>query len=67
MIGTYYRLHTGSADELTVTDQDIDAYLNALNTCLPDVTIRREDIVAVHAGILPLSAATRTGSRTGPT
>lgn len=53
MAGTYYRSHRGPADSLTVTDEDINAYLDALNACLPDVRITREDILAVHAGILP--------------
>lgn len=53
MAGTYYRAHQGSADGLAVTDDDIAAYLDALNTCLPDVRITRDDILAVHAGILP--------------
>jgi len=53
MAGTYYRSHTGSPDGMNVTDDDITAYLDALNTCLPDVRITRADILAVHAGILP--------------
>lgn len=53
MAGTYYRAHQGTADKLHMTDDDISAYLDALNTCLPDVRITRDDILAVHAGILP--------------
>ena len=53
MAGTYYRAHTGSPDNLSVTDADITAYLEDLNSCLPGVTISPDDILAVHAGIVP--------------
>lgn len=53
MAGTYYREHAGSPDGLQVTDPDIASYLKALNDCLPGAAISRDDILAVHAGILP--------------
>ncbi|MDD2239618.1 MAG: glycerol-3-phosphate dehydrogenase/oxidase [Kiritimatiellae bacterium] len=53
MAGTYYREHTGSPDDLKVTDDDIHAYIEDLNSSLPGAAITRDDIVAVHAGIVP--------------
>lgn len=53
MAGTYYREHTGSPDGLKVTDADIHAYIEDLNSSLPGAAITPDDIVAVHAGIVP--------------
>ncbi len=53
LAGTYYRAIDGDADNLQVTDNDISAYLDAINACLPGTRITRDDILAVHAGILP--------------
>jgi glycerol-3-phosphate dehydrogenase len=61
MAGTYYRPHEGAVDSATVTDEDIDAYLAALNSCYPGVDLGRDDILMVHAGVLPASHAAETG------
>lgn len=57
LAGTYYRSHSGSPDQLRVTEDDITAYLDAINSCLPGVVITRDDVLAVHAGILPCRRA----------
>ena len=53
MAGTYYREHQGAPGDLRVTEQDIEAYLDALNSCLPGAAVTRTDILAIHAGIVP--------------
>lgn len=53
MAGTYYRGYSGSPDDLRVTDEDLASYLAALNSCLPGLALTQDDILAVHAGILP--------------
>jgi len=53
MAGTYYREHQGAPGDLRVTEQDIEAYLDALNSCLPGAAVTRNDILAIHAGIVP--------------
>jgi len=61
MAGTYYRPHEGPVDSAAVTDEDIDAYLAALNSCYPGVDLTRDDILMVHAGVLPASRAASAG------
>lgn len=53
LAGTYYREHLGPPEALRVTDQDIDSYLEAINSCLPGTAITRDDILAIQAGIVP--------------
>lgn len=51
--GTLYRAYTGSPDELKVTDEDIDSLLKSLNSCLPGSALSRDDVVGIHAGLVP--------------
>ncbi len=53
MAGTYYREHRGSPDTLRLADEDIDSYLQAINSCLPGAAITRDDILAIQLGIVP--------------
>ncbi len=61
MAGTYYRPHEGPVDSAVVTDADIDAYLAALNSCYPGADLVREDILMIHAGVLPATHAADAG------
>ncbi|MBT3295933.1 MAG: glycerol-3-phosphate dehydrogenase/oxidase [Verrucomicrobia bacterium] len=61
MAGTYYRPHEGPVDSAAVTDEDIDAYLAALNSCYPGVDLTRDDILLIHAGVIPATRAARAG------
>lgn len=54
--GTYYRPHFGSPDAMKVTDRDIELFLMDINTVHPDVRFQREDIVMIHAGLLPATS-----------
>jgi glycerol-3-phosphate dehydrogenase len=61
MAGTYYRPHEGPVDAAAVTDEDIDAYLAALNSCYPGADLSRDDILMIHAGVLPAAHAADAG------
>ena len=61
MAGTYYRPHEGPVDSAAVTDADIDAYLAALNSCYPGVDLTRDDILMIHAGVIPATRAAKAG------
>ncbi len=61
MAGTYYRPHEGPVDTAAVTQADIDAYLAALNSCYPGMELAQDDILQVHAGVLPAARAARHG------
>ncbi|MDP6490220.1 MAG: glycerol-3-phosphate dehydrogenase/oxidase [Kiritimatiellia bacterium] len=61
MAGTYYRPHEGPVDAAAVTDEDIDAYLAALNSCYPGADLSRDDILMIHAGVLPAAHAAKAG------
>ncbi len=62
MAGTWYRNCNFTFDNLAVTEADIDRGLKALNACFPEPVIQPEDIIGVHAGLLP---ALRNGPRGG--
>lgn len=51
--GTYYRAREGAPAADIVEDRDIDAFLAAINRCIPGTTWTRADIAAIHAGLLP--------------
>ncbi len=53
LAGTYYRDHTGPADALRVTEEDMELFLNDLQKACPAAGLRREDIAFVQAGLLP--------------
>lgn len=53
LAGTYYRAHTGLADALRVTDEDMERFLSDLQRACPAAGLRREDIALVQAGLLP--------------
>ncbi len=53
MVGTFMRLHAGSAGDLAVTAADLDNCLAAINLAHPAARVTRADIAFVHAGLLP--------------
>lgn len=53
MAGTWYRSCCSAFDSLDVTEADIARGLDALNACFPAPCIQPDDIVAIHAGLLP--------------
>lgn len=53
LAGTYYRDHTGPADALSVTEEDMQRFLADLQRACPAAGLRREDVALVQAGLLP--------------
>lgn len=56
--GTYYRLHTGPAGDIAVSEQDISIFLDDLNRAYPPARLERNDIAVIHAGLQPAESAT---------
>jgi glycerol-3-phosphate dehydrogenase len=54
LAGTYYRPHTGPADALAVTEADIEMLLADLAHAYPAAAIKRGDVAAILAGLLPV-------------
>ena len=61
VVGTYYRYYDGSPASLTVTREDLDAFLADLNDAHPRAGIRREDVTFIHAGLLPAAGLNAAG------
>lgn len=57
MIGTYYRTHYDHPDKLNVTEEDIDLFLKDINAACPSVRLTQDDILMIHAGLLPTKNA----------
>ncbi|MFC1498527.1 glycerol-3-phosphate dehydrogenase/oxidase [Verrucomicrobiota bacterium] len=53
MVGTYYRSHEGTPDQLKVKAEDIDLFLADLNKAYPAGKFTNDDIALIHAGVLP--------------
>jgi len=53
MVGTFLRPHTGNPDELKVTPEDIQLFIDNLNLAYPAAQLKPEDIAFVQAGIMP--------------
>jgi glycerol-3-phosphate dehydrogenase len=53
MVGTYLRPHTGSPDQLTITPEDIQAFIDNLNLAYPAAQLKPEEIAFIQAGVMP--------------
>lgn len=53
MVGTYLRPHTGNPDQLKVTHEDIQSFIDNLNLAYPAAQLKTEDIAFIQAGIMP--------------
>lgn len=53
MVGTYLRPHTGNPDQLKVTPEDIQAFIDNLNLAYPAAQLKPDDIAFIQAGIMP--------------
>ena len=54
LAGTYYRPHVGPADDIKVTEPDIEILLSDLAHAYPAAEIKRDDIAAILPGLLPV-------------
>lgn len=55
--GTYYRLHTGPAGDMKVSEEDIATFLDDLNRAYPPARLERKDIAVIHAGLQPAASS----------
>ena len=44
-------------DELTIREQDVEAFIAKINLARPAMNLRREDVVAIRGGLLPADEA----------
>ncbi len=60
LIGTWYFLAREGAGHVSVTEQELHECLDQANSVLPGMKIDRDDLTAVHAGLLPAEAENHT-------
>jgi glycerol-3-phosphate dehydrogenase len=53
LFGTAYFSHDGVAAECRVLEEEIQSFLNDINTCSPSINLQRSDVLHVHKGLLP--------------
>jgi glycerol-3-phosphate dehydrogenase len=61
IVGTALSYYDGNPDQLNVTAEDIQKFLDEFNAAYPDAKLKREDVSFVHRGFLPSSGP---GSKT---
>jgi glycerol-3-phosphate dehydrogenase len=61
LVGTNYSPYDGQPDELSVTDSEIQAFLNEVNQAYPTAQLTLEDVELVHLGLLPSSGIAKSG------
>ena len=54
IVGTFHRAYPGKPDDLGVREQEIEECLKEITAAAPGEKIRREDVVFVHKGFLPM-------------
>jgi glycerol-3-phosphate dehydrogenase len=54
LAGTVHKPYTGDPDDMTVTETEIQAFLEEFNGAYPGTVIRREDVSFFHKGFLPM-------------
>ncbi len=53
LIGTDYMIYDGDPDYLKVTKSEIQGFLDEVNQAYPSAGLKMEDVLFVHAGLLP--------------
>ena len=56
LIGTEHLPYDGEADELEVTEGEIQSFLAEVNEAYPPAHLSRDDVLCVYAGLLPADA-----------
>jgi len=60
-IGTWYMSYDGDPDEMRVSEQDLEIFMEAFNRVLPAAGVSRSDVLSVEAGVLPMSREGKAG------
>lgn len=56
LIGTEYVTYDEGPDDLKVTGQEIENFLDEINNACPSVNLKRDEISFVHGGLVPISS-----------
>lgn len=59
LVGTGYTPHSGQADDLEISPEEVSRFLGAFNSTLPGMDLSLEDVHLVHKGLLPMAAGNR--------
>lgn len=62
MIGTSYVPYDESPDGLRVTEEDVQRLLGEISDAVPSAGLRREDVLFVHAGLVPVKGVAASGA-----
>jgi len=54
LVGTHHRPYDGDPDDMTVTEAEIQAFMDEVNAAYPGTVIRREDVGFFYKGFLPM-------------
>jgi glycerol-3-phosphate dehydrogenase len=54
LVGTSHDVHPGSADALTVSRWDVEAFLADIREAFPHANLATDDVRLVHRGLLPM-------------
>jgi glycerol-3-phosphate dehydrogenase len=55
MIGTRHLPYTGSPDDNPIREEDVQDFLNEINTACPDLNLKMSDVCSVVHGYLPMT------------
>ena len=55
LVGTKYLPYRGTADGLTISEREIDEFLDEINCAYPSARLERTDVRLVHAGLVPMT------------
>lgn len=53
LVGTSQKFYDGNPDEFKITEDDIKSFLDDINLACPSLSLRRDDVLSYHAGLLP--------------
>ncbi len=60
LIGTTYLPYDGAPDGFTVTDPEIERFLDEINASYPPARLSRADVRLVHGGLVPVAGSRET-------
>ncbi len=58
LIGVWHRLFSQHPDAAVVNESELDAWLREINTSLPTLALRRDEIITTNCGLVPFGDGT---------
>lgn len=52
LVGVWHGVYKGAPDEVTVTEKELQAYLDETNAAYPGLSLRREEVTMVNFGLI---------------